>query len=190
MTVTPIHGWGLAALVLFILWRLYRRYRSHMGPQKVRPLRMSIRVILFTVIGGLILFSPLGWERREVVLAAIAAGGALGWLSLGHTHFETRDGRRWYTPNVYIGLGVTALLAVRVLYRLSQIYLQVEGGAAPAAPSGMAALFGGQQSTWTLLPLGVVIGYYAVYYGGVLWRSRQAPTPAASAPLPEGGPQP
>lgn len=186
MTVTPIHGWGLAALVLFILWRLYRRYRAHMGPQKVRPVRMSLRVGIFTLLGALILASPLGWERRELLLAAIAAGGALGWLSLSHTHFESRDGRRWYTPNVYIGLAVTALLAVRVLYRL----LQLQGGAAPGAGGGYAGFFGGQRSALTLLPMGVVIGYYTVYYGGVLWRSWQGAQPEPPAPLPDAEPRP
>ena len=55
MNVTPLHGLVLAAFVILIAWRLYRRYRSHIGPQKVRPLRMSLRVGLFSVFAVLIL---------------------------------------------------------------------------------------------------------------------------------------
>lgn len=170
MTVTPLHGLGLAALVLFICWRLYRRYRSHIGPQKVRPLRMGLRVALFGVFAVLILASPIGMLGREIVGLAIAFGAMLGWLSLSQTQFESRDGRRWYTPNMYIGLAVTALLVVRVVYRLVTVYPQLEAGTAGASPLGP---FGGQQSLPTLAVFGVVIGYYAVYYGGVLLRSRQ-----------------
>jgi hypothetical protein len=172
MTITPLHGLGFAALVLFICWRLYRRYRSHIGPQKVRPLRMSLRVTVFSVFAVLILLSPIGLLGREIVGVAIALGGMLGWISLSQTHFETRDGRRWYTPNIYIGLGVTALLAARVIYRLVMIYPQIQSGAVPPGAGPLGPL-GGTQSLPTLAVFSVVIGYYAVYYGGVLLRSRQ-----------------
>ncbi len=182
MTVTPLHGWGLAALVLFICWRLYRRYRSHIGPQKVRPLRMSLRVTLFSVFAVLILISPIGLLGRELVAVAIALGGMLGWISLSQTHFENRDGRRWYTPNIYIGLGVTALLAARVIYRLVMIVPQLQSGAVPPGAHGPLGPLGGPQSLPTLAVFGVVIGYYAVYYGGVLLRNRQMAEQVPAAP--------
>lgn len=172
MNVTPVHGWAVAAFVLLIIWRLYRRYRSHIGPQKVRPLRMSLRVTIFSVFAVLILASPIGLLGREIAALAIAFGAMLGWLSLSQTHFETRDGRRWYTPNIYIGMAVTALLAARVVYRLVTIYPQIEAGTFKPGGGPLGA-FGGMQSLPTLGVFGVVIGYYAVYYGGVLWRSRQ-----------------
>jgi len=182
MTITPLHGLGLAALVLFICWRLYRRYRSHIGPQKVRPLRMSLRVTVFSVFAVLILLSPIGLLGRELVGVAIALGGMLGWISLSQTQFETREGRRWYTPNIYIGLGVTALLAARVIYRLAVIVPQLQSGAVQPGAPGPLGPFGGTQSLPTLAVFGVVIGYYAVYYGGVLLRSRQlAEAPATPA---------
>ena len=172
MTTTPLHGLALAALALFIVWRLYRRYRSHIGPQKVRPLRMSLRVGLFSAFAVLILISPIGLLGREISGLAIAFGAMLGWLSLSQTHFETRDGRRWYTPNIYIGMAVTALLAARVVYRLATVYPQIAAGTLKPGGGPFGSL-GGQQSLPTLAVFGVVIGYYAVYYGGVLLRSRQ-----------------
>jgi len=182
VTITPLHGWGVAALALFICWRLYRRYRSHIGPQKVRPLRMSLRVLVFSVFAVLILISPIGLLGREIVSVAIALGGMLGWISLSQTEFETRDGRRWYTPNIYIGLGVTALLAARVIYRLVMIYPQIQSGTAPAGAHGPLGPFGGPQSLPTLAVFGVVIGYYAVYYGGVLLRSWRLAQEATASP--------
>lgn len=178
MNLTPLHGLAFAALVLLIGWRLYRRYKSHIGPQKVRPLRMSLRVGLFGVVAVLILSSPIGLLGREVVGLALAFGAMLGWISLSQTQFESREGRRWYTPNIYIGMAVTALLAARVVYRLVTLYPQIQAGTFAHGGSP----FGGQQSVPTLAVLGLVIGYYAVYYGGVLWRSRRlAEVPAAPA---------
>jgi hypothetical protein len=178
VNITPIHGLAFAALVLLIGWRLYRRYRSHIGPQKVRPLRMSLRVGILSTVAVLLLFSPIGMLGREVVGVAIAFGAMLGWISLSQTHFETREGRRWYTPNIYIGMAVTAVLAARVVYRLVTLYPQIQAGTFGHGGSP----FNGQQSIPTLAVFGLVIGYYAVYYGGVLWRSRQLVEEAPPAP--------
>lgn len=178
MNVTPIHGLFFAAFVLLIGWRLYRRYKSHVGPQKVRPLRMSFRVGLFSLFAVLLLASPIGLLGREITGVAMAFGAMLGWISLSQTHFETREGRRWYTPNIYIGMAVTAVLAARVVYRLVTIYPQIQAG---SFGHGGGSPFNGQQSIPTLAVFGLVIGYYAVYYGGVLWRSRQLVEEAPAA---------
>jgi hypothetical protein len=181
VNVTPLHGLAVAAFVILIAWRLYRRYRSHVGPQKVRPLRMSLRVLIFGVLAVLILLSPIGLLGREVVGLALAFGAMLGWISLSQTHFEAREGRRWYTPNIYIGMAVTAVLAARVVYRLVTLYPQIEAGTFGQNGAAMGP-FGGTQSIPTLAVFGLVIGYYAVYYGGVLWRSRQLLEEAPPAP--------
>lgn len=170
MVITPLHGLGFAALALFVAWRLYRRYRSHLGPQKVRPLRMSLRVALFSAFAVLLLLSPVGPLGREVAAAAIALGGGLGWLSLNRTRFEARDGRHWYTPNVYIGLAVTALLVVRLVYRLVTVYPLLQAGVIDLSLLGP---FSGRRSVSMLALFGLAVGYYAIYYGGVLLRSRQ-----------------
>lgn len=177
MNPDALHGLLFAAFVLLIGWRLYRRYKSHVGPQKVQPLRMSFRVGLFSLFAVLILASPIGMLARELALLAMAFGAMLGWISLSQTHFETREGRRWYTPNIYIGMAVTAVLAARVLYRVVTLYPQIQAGTLPHGSP-----FGGQQSIPTVAVFGLVIGYYAVYYGGVLWRSRQPAQDAPPAP--------
>jgi hypothetical protein len=79
-------------------------------------------------------------------------------------------------------MGVTALLAARVVYRLAVLYPQIQSGALQHAPHGPLGPFGGPQSLPTLAVFGVVIGYYAVYYGGVLWRSRGLVVAAPAAP--------
>src|ERR1700757_2767194 len=142
MNVPPAPALPFAALALLIGWRLSRRYKSHIGPQKVRPLRMSLRVGLFTLFAVLILTSPIGLLGREIVGLAIGFGAMLGWISLSQTHFETREGRRWYTPNIYIGMAVTAVLAARVVYRLVTLYPQIQAGSFGHGGSP----FNGQQS--------------------------------------------
>ncbi|MDR3417666.1 MAG: hypothetical protein P4L83_15925 [Nevskia sp.] len=40
------HGLLVFLFAALLLYRLYRRYRSHIGPQRVQPRRMSLRVAL------------------------------------------------------------------------------------------------------------------------------------------------
>jgi len=181
----PAHGLALLPIVALVLFSLYRRYRSHIGPQLIRPRRMMLRVALFGVIGVVILLQPLGLDSRLALAAGLAAGAALGLLSLYHTRFETREAQHYYIPNIYIGLAVSALFVLRLGWRMMVVYPQMQqGGAAQAAPgaSGPMASLSGAQNLPTLALLGVVIGYYALYYIGVLMLSRRAVAAQPAAP--------
>jgi hypothetical protein len=167
----------IAALVIY---RLYRRSRSQIGPQPVQPRRMTLRVVIFGVVAALLLASPIGDTARLEMLAAILLGAGLAWYSLHLTSFQRRGEERYYTPNLYIGLAVTALFVLRIGYRFVTVYLQMQqGGAAAAgsAPPGQLPfpLAHSPQSALTLASFGLVLGYYAVYYTGVIVRSRNAP---------------
>ncbi|WP_235426727.1 hypothetical protein [Xanthomonas cerealis] len=47
----------------------------------------------------------------------MAAGAALGSVALQHTDIELRDGKRYYTPNPWIGAGLSVLLIWRLAWR-------------------------------------------------------------------------
>ncbi len=176
MNVLPIHGLALLPFAALILYSLYRRYRSHVGPQEVKPLRMSLRVLLLGGLAVFLLVTPLGLSPHLELLGGIAAGLALGLLSLNHTRFETRAGKHYYIPNIYIGLAVSALFMVRIVYRFAVQYPQMQAGGAALPtlnPADPLAMLGGSHNFLTLLLLGTVIGYYALYYAGVLMLSRR-----------------
>lgn len=162
-----------------IAWRLYVRTRRSFGRQRVSEARMWVRVGILTVLTGIVVtLAIIGPAHDPSVLegltAGIAGGAALGYLGLRHTKFEVTSQGRFYTPHTYIGLIVTALFVGRLLYR----YLSLYDGTHPAPTAGgnFGATFHGP---FTLAAFGVVVGYYVLYYLGVLQRTRI--TPAAIA---------
>ncbi|HVS75923.1 MAG TPA: hypothetical protein VHE11_03240 [Steroidobacteraceae bacterium] len=167
--VTP---YLIAALVV---WALYRRMRRSFGRQRVRDARMWIRVGVLTLLTVLI---GVGIARDVDVLAALfaglACGAVLAWVGLRHTRFEVTPEGRFYTPHAYIGLVVTALFVGRLLYR----FLAVYSGAMPAAAAGQSLAATYRHSPFTLAVFGTLVGYYALYYVGVMQRTR-APAPLA-----------
>jgi hypothetical protein len=157
------------------LWVLYRRVRRNIGRQPLNARRMGGRIALLAVIAVLMASGAMhDVELLGALLAGIAGGAALGWLGLRHTKFEATAEGKFYIPHTYIGVLVSALLLSRIAYRLLVVYPAAHA-AAQADRSPFAAY---QKSPLTLAILGVVIGYYLLYYAGVLNRSRalRAPT--------------
>jgi hypothetical protein len=169
----------VAALVI---WSLYRRTRRLFGRQRVRQGAMWVRIGLltaFTVAAAT--FTIIGPAHDPTVLeglvAGICCGAALGYAGLRHTKFEVTSEGRFYTPHTYIGMVVTALFMGRLLYR----YLSVYDGTVPASSGGggLAATFHGP---FTLAVFGIVVGYYVLYYSGVLQRTRVTAVAMAQTP--------
>jgi hypothetical protein len=179
--MAPGHGWTILPFAALILFSLYRRYRSHVGPQRIKPRRMLLRPVLLGALGVYILATSTGPQAWLAMAAGLAAGAGLALLSLRHTRFETREARHYYIPNIYIGLAVSALFVLRIVWRLLVIYPQIESGSS----SPLAAL-SAAKSLPTLALLGLVIGYYVLYYIGVLMLSRRA-VAALSAATAEAG---
>lgn len=173
-------GLILLPFAALIVYRLYRRYRSHIGPQKVQPRRMTLRIVILGLAAALLLLSPVGNDARLEMLAAMALGSGLAWYALRLTRFQRRDTERYYIPNLYIGLAVTSLLVLRVVYRIVTVYPQMQQAGA-ASPGALP--FAARYTPLTLATFGLVLGYYAVYYWGVIVLSRNAV--AASPPLPD-----
>src|ERR1700716_1456242 len=150
------------------LWVLYRRVRRNIGRQPLNARRMGGRIVLLA--SG----ATHDVELLGALLAGIAGGAALGWLGLRHTKFEATAQGKFYIPHTYIGVLVSALLLSRIAYRLLAVYPAAHA-AAQADRNPFAAY---QKSPLTLAILGVVIGYYLLYYAGVLNRSRALRAPS------------
>lgn len=161
--VTP---YLIAALVI---WGVYRRMRRSFGRQRVRDgylwFRIGILALAAVFIGAQIARDV---ELLGTLAGAIAAGAVLGYFGLRHTKFDVTSDGRFYTPHTYIGLAVTALFLGRLLYRFLGMY----NGLVPPATTGrdLASIY--RHSPFTLVVIGALVGYYVLYYAGVLQRTR------------------
>jgi hypothetical protein len=169
----------VAALVVFAI---YRRFRRNFGRQPLRPARMTVRIVLLSLLICLLLPAAL---RSSQYVAAELAGAALG-IGLGvwgarRTRFLMRGGQLNYVPHTYTGIAVSLLFLGRLAFRLVQVYGSAHG--AQAANAAMASAQAGDPSqafapaSMVRSPLTVGIffvlaGYYLYYYGWVLWKSK------------------
>jgi hypothetical protein len=163
----------IGALVLFVL---YRRFRRNIGRQRLRPTAMWIRVVILALVCVLLLASPFR-TGMSLVAAAIGSvvGIGLGFYALAHTKFAITPEGRFYTPNGYIGMAVTALLLGRLIYRFTVLYPVMHSAMQQAAqnPQLQASPFAAyQRSPLTLGIYFLLAGYYICYYVSVIMKSR------------------
>lgn len=158
--------------VPLVAFALYRRVRRTFGRQPMTPKRMALRMVLLSVVSVVL----LAWIPTGVGFAAAAAGavvgGTLAAYGLIHTRFEVTSAGRFYKPNKWIGLTVTALVLGRLAARIFSVY---EAGAFTASAASPGA--GLQRSPLTLGVFFVMAAYYVAYYAGVLWKGRALSVP-------------
>jgi hypothetical protein len=161
-----------ALLIPLIGWRLYRRFKSNIGRQELRPTRMTVRIVILTLIGALFVWGvtlhPTS-AALSATLGGLALGAAIGMVGLRLTKFDFSPTGNYYTPNTYLGASLSALLVARIIYRFfivgtaAQMSYQQGGGDPFAAYSS---------SPLTLLILMLTVGYYIAYNAGLLLKAR------------------
>ena len=160
----------ILALLPFVVWRLYARVRRMLVRQKLSAWRPWATVLLFPVALGFIALAafvgPQPMPHRLVWLAAgLAVGAALGALGLKRTRFERTPEGLFYQPDARLGIALSVLLVGRVVWRLGE--LLVSGPVPPERANEFTF------SPFTLVPVGMLAGYYIVYAAGLLvWRYR------------------
>jgi hypothetical protein len=140
-------------------WSIYRRIRRNIGRQPLRPVRSIISLVILSLI-SLWIFT-IAAHIPNLLLAfggSLLPGGLLGLLGLRLTKFETTKEGHFYTPNIYIGVTLSALFVGRMAYRMLTNPGMMSGQAQPPP----------FQSPLTLVILGLTVGYYLVYRIGVL----------------------
>jgi hypothetical protein len=155
--------YGIAALVV---WAIYRRLRRSFGRQPIRPARMRVRMGILVLLGAT--FIPAALASVQFLgaeCAGLAAGIALAWWGAARTRYRSEGGQLYYVPHTYTGIVVSLLFIGRLAYRLAQAYLW---NTPMMSGPGMNV-----KSPLTAGLVFVLIGYYVVYYGVVLWKSRR-----------------
>jgi hypothetical protein len=160
-------SWFLYALVPLVLWRIYARVRRNIGRQRSRAWRHWFGVVFFPLLAMMLALTAITRPLAEAALAGGLVGGALlAGVALRLTKYERTEQGFFYTPNAYIGVGLSLLLVSRILYRMAQLY-----GIGDAGATTSNVDFG--RSPLTLAMVGLVAGYYAVFAAGLLrWRRR------------------
>lgn len=167
-----------------VVWVVVRRVRRTFGRQRVQPVRMWLRIGILTFAAAAVVASSAARSATllEALIGGLACGAALAGLGLRHTRFEVTTEGRFYTPHTYIGMAVMLLFLGRLAYRF--LYLSIGTGGTFAGDPGAAGAY--QKSPLTLGVFGVLVGYYVLYYAGVLFRTRASALPAPTpATLPE-----
>lgn len=183
----------LLLLVLIAAWAvllplaLVQRYRLGKARRRAIGWMLDVNAWLLLVSAGVfVLLSALAelWIQAAVVHAALglAAGLALGWAGLRLTRFESvpapprRDAdltgksvraQLWYTPNRWLVLGLTAIVAARIgvgLWQIATLWRDVD-------PSGAELAWLGRQGS-LLAVGGLLLGYYLAYAWGLRRRLR------------------
>jgi hypothetical protein len=181
----PAHLMSYAIIVPLMALMVWRRISRNFGRQPIRRKRMITRIAIFAVIGGLLMLAGLQDIRlAEGLLGGAAIGAALGFAGLRLTRFETDPVKGdCYVPNPWIGAVLTALLLGRLVWRFMVLAPQMQQAQALAAnaPPGTDMAMSYQSSPLTMLVIGLLVGYYVVYFAGVLVHHRRYERSRAAA---------
>ena len=155
-----------ALIVPFVAWRVYVRVRRNIGRQPWHPRRLVGRAIFFGVILGLYAL----WVMANPPMLAALVGGVLLGLPLAlwglHlTEFVAVPEGKFYTPNLWIGLALTAMFVGRIAYRVIVVLTS------PAMGAGSTPTF--FSSPLTVAMFGLTAGYYVAYNVDIVRRGRK-----------------
>jgi hypothetical protein len=136
------------------------------GRQRLSKVRLRITLAIYSTLLVLFCFAVRTHPDRLWCLAGgIGLGYLLGLFGLNKTRFEPTPKGLFYTPNVHLGIALSGLFIVRIIYRLFEVYA-IE----PTEPHGMRDF---AHSPLTLAVFGLLAGYYITYAIGLIrWRFR------------------
>jgi hypothetical protein len=164
---------ALTFIIPIFIWSIYRRIKRNVGRQRLRLWRVILSLTIFSLLVVVFVSYALAMGHYKVLsglLAGLATGIPVAFWGLKLTRFEFTSDGNYYTPNVYLGVGLSVLLTGRIIYRLLVLNNSMPAMVNPP-PQFM-------QSALTLYLFGVAAGYYLTYYTGVSFRYHTQSRPA------------
>lgn len=156
-------------MVLLTPLLLIQRYRVGSSRRAARPwietlalVSMSLSTAVFVITAA---FTNI-WVPRALIdgIEGLAGGSVLGIIGLLVTRWEPTPRSLHYTPNRWMVLAITLVVAGRVVFGM---YRAARTAAAGGTGAALVSSFGIAES---LAAGGIVIGYYLIYNAGVRWR--------------------
>lgn len=119
----------LLLLMLWLLlfsWSLWQRYRRGKATRRVWPWQVRLNLGLLAVATGAFLLVSVvlqHWWPQQLLQAVLGlcAGVVLGGLGIATSRFEWREAGLFHTPNPWLALLLTLLVAGRILLGLVQL---------------------------------------------------------------------
>jgi hypothetical protein len=174
----PAHLTNYLIMLPVLAWIVWRRVSRQFGRQPIQRKRMIFRIVVFSVIGVLLALSGFHKiELAEGLFGGVLIGAALGLLGIRLTRFEVDPVKGdCYVPNPWIGALLTVLLLGRLAWRFMVVLpqmQQVSAAATQAADYQRQSMGGYTSSPLTMLVIGLLVGYYIVYFSGLLIHHRR-----------------
>jgi hypothetical protein len=138
-------------------WSIYRRIRKNIGLQPLRKGRTIFSIVILALALGLIGSAYLQFPHVFMgLIGGLLLGVPLGFVGLRLTRFETTEQGHFYKPNTYLGITLSVIFMGRIIYRM--LFQPMPGDGKPQL----------LQSPLTLFIFGLTVGYFLVYYIGLL----------------------
>ncbi|MGH8079439.1 MAG: DUF1453 domain-containing protein [Lysobacter sp.] len=158
----------LALFALLIPIGLIQRYRYGKARRRAVPWLIGLAAALSLL--SLLLFFASAWvighwvdDAPVYAAAGLVVGCALGGIGLATTRFEDEAKGLYYTPNRWLALGLTLLVAARIVYGLWQgVHVWSDGREDWLPRQGSLLAVGG-----------LLLGYYQIYTLGLRRRLRR-----------------
>lgn len=164
LIVCAVIAWLL--LMPFALWQRYR-----MGRARRRAVRWVVSLNAWSLLVSVLLFLASAWLAGYWVDTALThavigllAGMLVGIAGLALTRFEATPQGVFYTPNRWLVLALTLVVAARIgygLYRMEQAWV-ADAHAAWLSQQGSVLAVGG-----------LLLGHYLAYAWGLRRRLRR-----------------
>lgn len=172
--LAPAQILALAAPLLG--WRLYRRIHRNISRQPVQPRRLALRGGIVTlVLGVLVVWPAFDPAVALAMLAGAAIGVPLALYGLRLTRFEHGAQGQFYTPNLYLGLGISLLFVSRMAWRFYVLWPLLQAG-----DVSLSHVYSRSPLTYGLLAL--VLAYFATYSFGIIRAARKARAQPSAEP--------
>jgi hypothetical protein len=162
----------VALLVLSLPFSIIQRYRMGTSRRLARGWVVTINFFGIVVSVGILLVVALvstAWIPRAFpyTVVGLMGGCVLGFLGLVLSRWEPSSQALHYTPNRWLVLSITLVVAARLVYgfwRGWETWRSTPDGTSWLAASGAAG---------SMAAGAVVLGYYLVYWAGVRRRLKQ-----------------
>ena len=159
----------LVGILVLIPISIVQRFRMGRARRRARGWVATLNLIalaisMLSLLGAALITTRWVPQTLTYTLVGLGIGGCLGALGLVLTRWEDDGRHRHFTPNRWLVLVVTLVVALRLMYGLWRTwdawYQSVEQGAWVAASGAAGSMSAGA----------VVLGYYVVFWWGVRRR--------------------